>query len=52
MRIMFGELLFSAILLNGLHVYLSSLQTTYDDGGQVASLCFAGQNFIWLDRVI
>lgn len=59
MRIIFSELMFSVILINGmLRVYLASPPSSdqwivgrYDES-PVASLYFAGQNFVWSERVI
>jgi len=59
MRIIFSELMFSVILINGmLRVYLASPPSSdqwivgHYDERQVASLYFAGQNFVWNERVI
>lgn len=59
MRIIFSELMFSIIILNGaLRVYLVSPTSSdqwivgHYDERQVASLYFAGQSFVWNERVI
>lgn len=58
MRIIFSELIFSAMFLCGLRINLASLTSSDQwivgngDGGPVASLYFAGENFIWTERVI
>jgi len=59
MRIIFSELMFSVILINGiLRVYLASPPSSdqwivgHYDESPVASLYFAGQNFVWSERVI